>query len=292
MELNLRNVPYGGDASQRFDITCKGGSGVHAVVFIHGGAFFTGNKDQYPLFLMDYSKNCLFASIDYRVVNDGNTIHMGNILSDVNGALRKIQEFSIENGVNIKNFILTGHSAGGQIALLYGYKYFQNNEHANIAACMSLAGPTDFSDDSGWSSMAMWGENVEERLAFLSYMGSRLTSHPIALKQHNYTKQQDYHEIKKHIMEISPIAYVSKDVKIPPTLLVHAKNDDQVPYSNALRLKAVLGSASVPHNLITVGGSGDSHMLRGTVYRDDDPITFNGQAWVNEAKEWLETYLI
>ena len=189
MELYFRNMPYGRDASQKFDITCKGGNDVHAIVFIHGGAFFTGKKDQYPLFLMDYSKNCLFASIDYRVVKDENTIHMGNILSDVNSALKKIQEFSKEKGVNIKDFILTGHSAGGQIALLYGYKYFQNNEHANIAACMSLAGPTDFSDDSGWSSMAMWGENVEERLAFLSYMGTRLTSHPIALKQHNYTTQ-------------------------------------------------------------------------------------------------------
>jgi len=291
MGFYFRNLPYGGDASQKFDITCGKGNDVHAVVFIHGGAFFTGNKDQYPLFLMDYSKNCLFASIDYRVVNDENTIHMGSILSDVNGALRKIQEFSKAKDVIIKDFILTGHSAGGQIALLYGYKNFQNNEHANIAACISLAGPTDFTDDSGWSSMTMWGKNVEERLAFLSYMGSRLTSHPIALKQHNYTKQHDYHEIKKHIMDISPIAHVSKGVKIPPTLLVHARNDDQVPYSNATRLKAVLENASVPHKMITVGGSGDSHMLGGTVYNDNDPITFTGQAWVNEAKEWLETYL-
>ena len=105
MEMYFRNVPYGVDTSQKFDISCKEGNDVHAVIFIHGGAFFTGNKDQYPLFLMDYSKNYLFASIDYRVVNDENTIHMGNILSDVNGALRKIQKFSIENGVNIKNLI-------------------------------------------------------------------------------------------------------------------------------------------------------------------------------------------
>ena len=107
MGFYFRNLPYGGDASQKFDITCGKGNDVHAVVFIHGGAFFTGNKDQYPLFLMDYSKNCLFASIDYRVVNDENTIHMGSILSDVNGALRKIQEFSKAKDVIIKDFILT-----------------------------------------------------------------------------------------------------------------------------------------------------------------------------------------
>jgi len=175
--------------------------------------------------------------------------------------------------------------------LLYGYKYFKENEHAGISACISLAGPTDFTDDAGWSSMAMWGKSVEERLAFLSWMGTRLTCHQIALKQHNWTKQQDYPEFKKYIMDISPIAHVLKDGKIPPTLLVHAVNDDQVPYSNAARLNIILERASVPHKLITVGGSGDSHMLGGKVAGEHEPITFNGQAWVNEAKEWMETYL-
>ena len=106
MGINFRNVPYGKNVSQKFDITCKGGNDVHAIIFIHGGAYFTGNKDEYPLFLMDYSENCLFASINYRVIDPENDIHMGNILSDVNGALRKIQEFSRENGVNIKNFAI------------------------------------------------------------------------------------------------------------------------------------------------------------------------------------------
>ena len=291
MKLNFRNVQYGGDASQRFDIICKGGNNVHAIVYIHGGAYFTGNKDEYPLFLMDYSENFLFASINYRVIDTENDIHMGNIISDVNAALKKIQEFSKENGVNIKDFILTGHSAGGHLALLYGYKYFQTNEHASIAACISLAGPTDFTDDLGWSSRTMWGENVEERLTFLSWMGTRLTCHSIQLKQYDWTKQADFPEFKKHLMEISPIAHVPKDGKIPPTLLVHARNDDQVPYSNAIRLKTTLENASVPHKLITVRGDGDSHMLGGKVEADNKPITFNGQAWIKEAKKWLETYL-
>jgi acetyl esterase/lipase len=163
MELYFRNVPYGGDSSQRFDIKCKGGNEVHALVYIHGGAYFSGNKEEYPMFLMDYSENCLFASINYRVIDTEKSIHMGSIISDVNGALKKIQEFSKSKGVNIKDFILIGHSAGGHIALLYGYKHFHGNEHARIAACISLAGPTDFTDDTGWSSMTMWGNSVEER---------------------------------------------------------------------------------------------------------------------------------
>jgi len=289
MKFCFKNVPYGMDTSQRFDITCAGND-VHAVVYIHGGAYFSGNKDEYPLFLMDFSENCLFASINYRVINSENSIHMGNIISDVNSALKKIQEFSKEKGVNIKDFILVGHSAGGHIALLYGYKYFQNNEHKKIAACISLAGPTDFTDDTGWSSMSMWGNNTEERLLFLSWMGTRLTFHPIELKQYDWTKQADYHEFNKYIMEISPITHI-KDGKIPPTLLVHAKNDNQVPYSNAIRLKSMLEKASVLHKLITTEGSADNHMLGGIVYMENEPIKFYDQEWVKEAKEWMETYL-
>jgi len=52
-----------------------------------------------------------------------------------------------------------------------------------------------------------------------------------------------------------------------------------------------LERASVPHKLITPGGSGDNHMLGGRVYKDNEPITFTGQAWVKEAKEWMKTYL-
>jgi hypothetical protein len=42
-------------------------------------------------------------------------------------------------------------------------------------------------------------------------------------------------------MNVSPIAYVNNKIrKVLPTLLVHARGDDQVPYSNALRLKAAM----------------------------------------------------
>jgi acetyl esterase/lipase len=139
--------------------------------------------------------------------------------------------------------------------------------------------------------MAMWGKTMEERLSFLSWMGSRLTRQPIELKQHDWTKQADYPQFEKYILQISPIAYVSKDGKTPPTLLVHARKDNQVPYSNPVRLNAMLDRAYVPHKLITPGWSGNSHMLGGKCYADHKPIIFDNQAWVKEAKEWLEPYL-
>ena len=296
IKWNYQNIPYGPDESQRFDMSCKERN-VHAIVYIHGGAYFTGNRFEFPSFLADYAGNNLFASIDYRVINADNDTHMGDILSDINAALIKITELAKENDINIKNFILAGHSAGGHIALLYSYKYFQKNEKLKIAACVSMAGPTDFTDDAGWSSMGMWGEDTAVRLAFLSWMGTRLTNYQrltgksIELTQFNWTKQKTYPEFRKHIEEISPVSYVSKTRKLPATLLVHARDDNQVPYSNALRLSALLDDTPTPHKLITPAGIANDHMLGGIVFEDKSPFIFKDQAWVNEAKTWIEAYL-
>jgi len=139
---------------------------------------------QYPSFLPDYAKN-IFATIDYRLLNTDDDVQIADILSDVNDALLKIIEISCSHNVTVRDFILVGHSAGGHIGLLYGYKNCQEDVKIKISACINLTGPTDFSDDLGWSSMTMWCENVESRLLFLSLIGSKLTEYTIGLMQKN-----------------------------------------------------------------------------------------------------------
>ncbi|MCL2244199.1 MAG: alpha/beta hydrolase [Treponema sp.] len=190
MNWSYENIAYGYDENQKLDIIIPNNESAHAIVYIHGGAYLIGNKIEYPSFLADYTKNNIFATVNYRLINENNTIQMKDILSDLKTVLVKIIELSKINGVNVKDFILAGHSAGGHIGLLYGYKY--QDEKIRIATCISLAGPTDFTDDSGWSSMPMWGEDTETRLSFLSKVGSRLAGHQIELKQLYWTKQKDY----------------------------------------------------------------------------------------------------
>jgi acetyl esterase/lipase len=286
----LKDISYGSDENQKLDISIPQKRMTHAIVYIHGGAFMSGSKLKYPSFLEDYSERNIIASINYRVIQNDNTIHMGDILSDVNDAINKIIRLAKKYNVYvIKDFILIGHSAGGHISLLYGYKNIQEN--IKIATCISLAGPTDFTDDIGWSSMSAWGDTFEERLLFISNLGSRLTNHRIELYQMDWTKQENYPEFMEHIKNISPIMYVSKERKIPPTLMVHALNDDQVPYSNAVRLKAALDRVSVPNKLLTPTGKGNSHMLGGECYSDNSPVIFRNQTWVEETKNWLKAYL-
>ena len=288
--MNFQSVSYGSDRRQNFDILFSKRDDVHAIIYIHGGAYLTGNKYEYPSFLINYVENNIFVTIDYRVLGENNNINMNDILSDIDNAILKIIELSNSKGINIKDLILVGHSAGGHIGLLYGYKYPQR--YKKIAACVSLAGPTDFTDDAAWSSMTMWGNNLKERLSFLSLMGSRLTGNTIELNQKKWTRQKNYTVFKNSIMGISPISYISKNNYIPPTLLVHARGDNQVPYSNSVRLKKILDGNSIPNKLLTPARTGNSHTLGGVVYTDNSPIHFESQAWVSEAKKWIEGYLL
>jgi acetyl esterase/lipase len=292
----IEHVPYGTDANQTFDIKLpEGKKDVHAIVYIHGGFYYSGSKIWYPLFLTDYADNNIFATIDYRLIGTiRNNIHMDDMLADVDSALKRIQELAGNNGYHIIDVLLVGHSAGAHIGLLYGYKYIQEHDNAGmpIAACISLSGPTDYTDDTGWSSMAHYGETYEDRLWTLSWLGTELTGHGIALTRPDWTQQDNWPEYAAYAREISPIAYVSGAGNIPPTLLVHGPGDAIVPYSNSARLHAALDTASIPHRLITVTAvSGNNHMLGGTPNSSESPIAYHDQPWVSEAKEWMETYL-
>jgi acetyl esterase/lipase len=297
VQWTFQDMSYGTDIRQTFNIIIpKGKNSVHAIVYLHGGFYYSGNKLWYPQFLAEYSENNMFVTMDYRLINlQENNIQMEDMISDVHDALMKIQDVAKENGVTINDFILTGHSAGAHIALLYGYKFSQENEKrkVNIAACVSLSGPSDYTDDFGWSSMTHYGEDLQKRLSTLSLIGSNLTGHDIELSQYNWTQQTNYSDFKEYAEGISPIRYVNRTDKLPPTLLVHGLDDSIVPYSNSIKLNAALDNTNVPHKLITAIGTGNNHMLGGKSHRTDSvkPIKYKNQAWIHETKDWLELYL-
>jgi acetyl esterase/lipase len=220
---------------------------------------------------------------------------MTDMLEDIDNALLKVMDISNEYGVAIKDFILVGHSAGAHIGLLYGYKYFQENDarQIKIAACISLSGPADYTDDFGWSSMTYYGETLERRLSTLSWIGTELTGYEIQLTQYNWTQQNNWQDFRQYAEDISPVFYIHRAERIPPTLLIHGMDDRIVPYGNSVRLDTMLDETSVPHKFITVTGDGNNHMLGGASSRTDSvkPITYRDQTWIDETKEWLETYL-
>jgi acetyl esterase/lipase len=291
------NISYGGDEKQKLDLSIPSGNifSSAAIVYIHGGGYIGGSKNRYPGFIADYRDNFVVASIGYRLMTPppgNNDIHMDDMLADVGAALTKINETADDYGVTINKVILMGHSAGAHLALLYSYKNFSSSP-IPIVSCVSLAGPTDFTDDEAFTAEYMeYHDNFDE----MTWVFQNLTGKDeFSITQNNYTQQEDYDSFKSYVEAISPLHYLNiatgDPLPIPPTILIQAENDITVPYPNAVSLNNALDSKGISAQLIVPEGLSNGHNLGNISSNEDEPLNFAGQSWVNTVKTWIENYI-
>ncbi len=122
------DVAYGPDALQRYDLWVpRGATGrVPVVVFVHGGGYFQGSKDQGygttfdPRPILD--AGFAYATIDYRLSGDapfekGVTGEYPPAMVDGGRALQHLRARSRAYGIDPARVAITGSSAGGGISL-------------------------------------------------------------------------------------------------------------------------------------------------------------------------------
>jgi acetyl esterase/lipase len=183
-----------------------------AIMFIHGGGFKKGSKEEMSGYAKLYAKGgFVTTSINYRLTP--NHIFPAAI-SDTVDALRWMKEHADEYGFNPNKIVLVGYSAGGTLALNLGL-----SDDIHVAAAVSVAGATDL----GLLMLPQVGETelhrqLREDLA--TYMGGR----PPELA--------------------SPISQVSKDD--PPIFLFHGDKDKHVSVDQSILLAKKLEKNSVP----------------------------------------------
>src|SRR5262249_47654846 len=147
--------------------------------------------------------------------------------------------------IDLTRMVVTGHSAGGHLALTTGMLDERdgldnncpagNNEvMPRVAAIVNWFGPTDVAD-------LLAVANRKE------YTDAGLGS------------SQDKEDVARRV---SPLTYVRKDN--PPVITIHGDADDVVPYSHAVRLHELLNKAGVPNELFTIKGGGHGQ------FADDD----------------------
>ena len=132
------DVPYGSEARQTYDLVVpKGAKGeTNLLLMIHGGAWVSGDKNSSRDSLVSQSANgyCA-AAINYTYVSDKTDIN--HILDEITMALGAIKEKGNELGISINKVMLYGHSAGGNLALLYAY----SRAGASLRLFKSRGGP-------------------------------------------------------------------------------------------------------------------------------------------------------
>jgi len=202
------------------------------LVYIHGGGWIWGSKESSVLeFLPFMERGWRIVNVEYRMAS--NSLAPAAV-EDTRCALRWVFRNAKQYNFDPTKIVLTGHSAGGHLALITGMlpkgtphdNQCYGDEDLKVAAIINWFGVSDVND-------LIQGPNLKNYAAM--WMGS----------------QKDARDIAK---SVSPLTYVRAG--LPPIITIHGDKDDVVPYSQATHLKDALDKAKVPNELLTIKGGG------------------------------------
>ena len=234
------DLSYGTHKRQKLDLyipnDMKGNEDGGLVLYIHGGAWVAGDKDGYR---DEMKKNAQdggysYAAINYRYIDDDTNAF--DILNDIFYALEKIKEVALENGVKLTKVLLTGGSAGGHLALLYAYSFFQVDPFYSpiLPTCVvSYSGPTNITSTDYYTMPALSGQAYD--------LFSKLSGYKY--------NEETYNDAFPYLLKVSPTFYAMIGYGVP-TVICHGEQDTVVPVSDAIYLDHVLNELNVSHDLV------------------------------------------
>lgn len=220
VEENFYEVEYGDDPQQRFDIYLPPNRNpdTKLVVFIHGGGWNSGDKSDFTVLLSALKGNGFaYANVNYRFANAALGITYQDQIADIRAALNVLINKSTEFVISPDQIIMAGHSAGGHLAL---YTAYNNNTDGSIKAVVSLAGPTDVTDDYFLYTPDL--NLLVENMTGTTYLADSTAW-----------------------INASPVTYVN--ATSPPTLLQYCGLDFTVPASQADILAAKLNAEGIDY---------------------------------------------
>jgi len=214
----IKNESFGTDTSQKADIYLPANRSdtTKVLVLLHGGSWSAGDKTDLDAFIAILSAqypNAAIINMNYRLAGIANKyptqIMDIKLLLDYVEAKRTTWHIS-------NSFGLGGVSAGGQLALMYAYKF---DVPKRIKTVVSVVGPTNFLDPYYLSNPL-----------FLSIAGTYIGA-PIS----------DTTTYKN----ASPAYAVTATA--PPTFMAYGGSDILVPQSNATLLRQQLINNNIPY---------------------------------------------
>jgi acetyl esterase/lipase len=213
------------------------------MIYIHGGGWWSGNKEAAVISLLPWIEmGYAVVNVEYRL---GGAAAAPAAVEDCRCALRWVRNHAKEYRLDPARIVLSGHSAGGHLALMTGLVPTSagldlacidraeggigepSTAEIPVAAIINWFGITDVKD-------LLSGPNAKTYA--LRWIGSL----PSAADRETLASR------------LSPLTYVRADQ--PPVFTIHGDDDPTVPYSHATRLRDALERAGVANELITVPG--------------------------------------
>ena len=224
-----------------------------ALIYIHGGGWKNGNKNQGNVRLIPYVESGEYVgiSIGYRLSGEAQwpaQIH------DCKAAIRWVRGNAKNYGINPEKIGVFGTSAGGHLVAMLGtsenvkelegdlgnYKKMKSTVHCVV----------NFFGPSALLEMSKYPSRID---------------HDAANSPESELIGGALQENKKKAMDASPINYVTKDDC--PFIHVHGTDDQLVPYNQSVILHKKLLENGCDSRLITVKGGGHGGFRNDTIQK-------------------------
>lgn len=221
----LWNVVYGDHPRHVYDIhlPARRDENTPVVLVIHGGAWKAGLKEDMNNFvqlLKSQWKEAAIVNMNYRLASLQNKIHHNEIMNDIDTVISHLSS-QAENFHISDRITIMGASAGGQLAMIYAYRY---NRMKHIRCVGNIFGPAIISDYSWYNSTNIWlGGKVGDILT--EYVGMSWDT-------------SAYHAV-------SPYWNISEHT--PPTIIFHGSLDPIVPVYQSRWMRSKLNELNVPN---------------------------------------------